>query len=151
MDQSPFAAPTDLQCGQPFRQPSAGGLILTGRFPSVVGSSEQVVSGSVEVASENKVVRGVVAPSADMFLVRNGRIATLPLPQDLVGMRLEVGPGKAERLPGRAALSPCDPSAGAGDGSLHAGTYELYARVLLNHDDGSTSESIGGPWPLELR
>jgi hypothetical protein len=24
-------------------------------------------------------------------------------------------------------------------------------RVVLNHDDGSRTDSIGGPWPLEVR
>lgn len=151
MDRSPSTSSTALQCGRPFRLPSGGGLSLTGRFPSVVSSSEQTVSGTVEVASENEDVRGVITSSADVFLVWNGRIATLPLPQDLVGMRLELGPGKVEKLSAQAALSPCDPGAGAANGSLRPGSYELYARVVLNHDDGSSLESIGGPWPLEVR
>jgi len=117
----------------------------------VVSSSERVVAGTVEVANENQVVGGVVAPLADVFLVRNGRIATLPLPQDLVGMRLELAAGEIERLPAQATLSPCDPAGGSADGSLRPGTYELYVRVMLNHDDGSSLEAIGGPWPLEVR
>lgn len=126
-------------------------MTLTGRFPAVVSSSEQAVSGTVEVASEKELVRGVVTRNADVFLVRSGRIATLPLPQDLVGMRLELAPGKVEKLPAQATLSPCDPGGAAADGSLPPGTYELYARVVLNHDDGSSLESIGGPWLLEVR
>ena len=151
MDRPLPTAPTALECGRPFRLPSGGGLTLTGRFPAVVSSSAQAVSGAVEVASENEVVRGVVTPTADVFLVRDGRIATLPLPQDLVGMTLELAAGKVERLPAQATLSPCDPGGGSADGSLRPGTYELYARVVLNHDDGSSLESIGGPWPLEVR
>ena len=142
---------TALECGSPFRPPSGAGLTLTGRFPTVVSSSERVVAGTVEFAGENEVVRGVVTPLADVFLVRNGRIATLPLPQDLVGMRLELAPGEVERLPAQGTLSPCDQGGGSADGSLPPGTYELYVRVLLNHDDGSSLEAIGGPWPLEVR
>jgi hypothetical protein len=120
-----------LECGQPFRPPSGGGLTLTGRFPVVVSSIEQALSGTVEVASENEVVRGVVTPNADVFLVRDGRIATLPLPQDLVGTRLELAPGKGETLPAQGTLSPCDPGGGTADESLQPGTYELYARAVL--------------------
>ena len=136
---------------RPFRPPSATGLTLTARFPTGVSASEAAVSGTVEIASEVEVVRGVVAPQADVFLVRHGRIATLPLPQDLVGMRLELAPGRVERLPAQATLSPCHPGGDAADGPLHPGIYELYARVVLTHDDGSSLESIGGPWPLAVR
>jgi hypothetical protein len=151
VDRPPSSVPTALECGQPFRPPAGGKLTLTGRFPAVVSSSEQAVSGTVEVAVGDEVVRGVVTRDADVFLVRNGRIATLPLPQDLVGMRLELGAGMVERLPAQATLSPCDPGGGTAAGSLPPGTYELYARVVLHHDDGSSLESIGGPWPLEVR
>jgi len=58
---------------------------------------------------------------------------------------------EVERLPAQATLSPCDPAGGSADGSLRPGTYELYVRVMLNHDDGSSLEAIGGPWPLEVR
>lgn len=142
---------TALDCGRPFRLPTGGGLTLTGRFPTVASSSQRGLSGTVEVGSEKEVVRGVVTPSADVFLVRDGRIATLPLPQDLVGMRLELPPGRIEILPAEATLSPCDPGGDAADASLLPGTYELYVRVVLNHDDGTSRESIGGPWPLEVR
>ena len=144
-------APTALECDRPFRRPSGDGLTLTGRFPTVVSSSERVLSGTVDVGGESEVVRGVVTPTADAFLVRDGRIATLPLPQDLVGMRLELSPGKVERLSAQAALSPCGQGDDGADGSLLPGAYELYVRVVLNHDDGSSLESIGGPWPLEVR
>jgi hypothetical protein len=126
-------------------------LTLTGRFPAVVNTSERAVSGTVEVASAKEVVRGVVSPSADVYLVRNGRIATLPLPQDLVGMRLEIAPGKVEKLPAQVTLAPCESGGGAGSGTLRPGRYELYGRVVLNHDDGTSVVSIGGPWPLEVR
>ena len=37
------------------------------------------------------------------------------------------------------------------DAVLPAGRYDLYVRVVLNHDDGTASESIGDPRPLVLR
>lgn len=151
MDAPPSSAPTALECGRPFLPPARGGLTLTARFPLAVSRSEQAVSGAVEVASENEVVRGVATLAAEVFLVRDGQVATLPLPQDLVGMRLEVSPGRVERLPAQATLSPCDPGGAAADGLLRPGTYQLYARVVLSRDDGSILESVGGPWPLEVR
>jgi hypothetical protein len=122
---------------------------LTGHFPTVARSNDHTVAGTVEVTSEKEVVRGVVAANADAFLVRDGRIATLPLPQDLVGTRWVLTPGTAEQLPALVALTPCDP--GDAEKSLPPGAYGLYARVVLNQDDGSSLEAIGGPWPLVLR
>ena len=124
---------------------------MTGSFPAGVSSGQATVSGTVEIASEDEVARGVILSQADVFLVQNGCIATLPLPQDLVGKRLDLAPGMVETLPAQVTLSPCNVGDGAGHGSLRPGTYELYARVLLIHDDGSSVESIGGPWPLEVR
>jgi len=150
VDRAPSTARSPLECGRPFRRPSGGELSLTGRFPGVVHASERAVSGTVEVAGANEGLRGVVTPNADVFLVRDGRIATLPLPQDLVGMRLELDPGKVESLAAQATLLPCEGGSAAGE-SLPPGTYELYVRVVLNHDDGSSVESVGGPWQLEVR
>jgi hypothetical protein len=141
--------PTPLECGQPFEAPWETGLTLTGRFPTVVSVSDRTFSGSVEITSNNDVVRGVVAANADVFLMRDGLIATLPLPQDLVGHSLEIGPGHAEQLPALGTLSPCDTA--AAEKSLRSGTYQLYARLVLHRDDGSSMEAISGPWPLVLQ
>jgi hypothetical protein len=149
VDRPAASAITAIECGDAFESSAGAGLTVTGRFPASVRSTEEVVHGTVEVASEDD-VRGVVAPAADVFLVRNGRIATLPLPQDLVGMPLKLVAGKVAELPAQAALSPCDPGGGVTDGTLRPGTYELYARVVLNNDDGSSLEAVGGPWPLEV-
>ncbi len=151
MDPAQAPALSELECNRPFLLPAGGALSLTGRFPTVVSSTEQIVTGTVDVASETEVVRGVVTGSADVFLVQGGRIATVPLPQDSVGRRLAMAPGEVETWPAHATLAPCDPGSGAADGSLRPGSYELYARVVLNHDDGSRQESVGGPWPLEIR
>jgi len=70
----------------------------------------------------------------------------LPMPQDAVGQSLELADGKVERMPAMATLVPC-----SGGGVLASGTYDLYVRVVLNLDDGSWVDSLGGPWPLEVR
>ena len=145
----PRTVPTPLECGQPFQASPASGLTLTGRFPTVASASEQVISGTVEISSESDVVRGVVAANADVFLVRDGRIVTLPLPQDLVGIPIELGPGHAKQLPALGILSPCDTT--EAEKSLRSGTYQLYARLVLHRDDGSSMEAISGPWPLVLQ
>lgn len=143
---APVIGTTALECGQPFRPPAGGGLTLTGRFPATAPAGERAVTGTVEVTSR-EAVRGVVTPRADVFLVRDGRVATVPMAQDLMGIRWDLAPGKIEHLPGEARLVSCDP----GGGSVRPGTYELYARVVFTPDDGAGVESFGGPWPLELR
>jgi hypothetical protein len=144
----------------------AGPLDLTGRFPAVAPAGAQVVSGVVEVTSRVP-VRGVVLPQAEMFLVRDGRVATVPVLQDAMGVRLELAAGRVERLPGKATLVSCEPGAGP----VSPGTYQLYARVVLTpdgggpdggasdgggpdggaSDGGASMESFGGPWPLEVQ
>jgi hypothetical protein len=150
VDALPVGTPTVIECGRWFPAPSAAGLTLTGHFPAVVSSGQELVCGTVDLATANGPVHGVVVPAADLFLVRDGRIVTVPQPQDLMGMRLELAPGKPAALPARAGLSACAPGGGSEDQALTPGGYQLWARVLLNHDDGSNTEVFGGPWPLEL-
>jgi hypothetical protein len=105
----------------------------------------------VEVTTSEDPVRGVIIPAADVFLVRDGLIVTMPLPQDLVGRRLDLDAGEAERLPAEGTLVPCEGRNGSSvQSSLPPGQYELYVRLVLNHDDGTSLESIGGPWQLTL-
>ena len=143
---TPTAGSTALACGQPFRPPAGTGpLTVHGRFPASVPAGSGLVTGLVEVTSR-VAARGVVAPHAQAFLVRDGRVASVPVPQDALGLRWELTPGTVERLPGEAALVSCEP----GGHPLPAGTYQLYARVLFIPDDGTGLESFGGPWPLEV-
>lgn len=146
MDPTPGAGATVVKCGQLFHPPAGGGLTLTGRFPATVPAGERAVVGTVEVTGK-VAVRGVVAPRADVFLVRQGRVATVPLAQDMAGIRWDLAPGEVERLPGEAPLVSCDP----GGGPVPAGAYELYTRVVITPDDGVSAESFGGPWPIEVR
>jgi hypothetical protein len=139
--------PVDIiACDRQFRLPAAGPLALTGKFPTTAATGDRAVVGETEVSAQ-RAVRGVVTRSAEVFLVREGRVVTTPAVQDSAGVRLDLMPGKAERLPGEATLVSCQP----GGGPVPAGTYELYARVVLILDDGARVESFGGPWPLQVR
>ena len=142
----PVSAITPLECGQRFRPRAEGALTVTGRFPGTVRAGEAAVTGTVEVTS-HEAVRGVVSPRADVFLVQNGRLVTVPAAQDLMGIRLELAPGAIERLPGEAPLVSCNPDGGP----VPPGKYEVYARVVLSPDNGTSVESFGGPWALDVR
>jgi hypothetical protein len=138
--------PAGLECGAPVGPTTEGELTVTGHFPAAVSVDEQMVTGTVAVAANRSQARGVVTPQAEAFLVHDGRIVTLPMPQDSVGRRLDLAGGRVEQMPATASLVPC-----SGGGVLATGSYELYVRVVLNHDDGSRADSLGGPWPLEVR
>jgi len=146
VDPTPATHTTALECGQPFTSSAGGGLTLTGRFPATVPAGERAVTGTVEITSR-AAVRGVLTPRADVFLVRDGRIATVPVAQDASGVEWDLAPGKVESMPGDVALVSCGPDGG----SVRPGTYELYARVVMTSDDGASVESFGGPWPLDVR
>jgi hypothetical protein len=145
-DQPASPAPAGLECGAPFEAAPGGALTITGHFAETVSSGALLLSGTVEVAAAvGRDARGVVTPQAEAFLVRDGRIVTLPTPQDSVGRALDLTNGRVERLPATATLVPC-----AGGSALATGRYDLYVRVVLNNDDGSRADSFGGPWPLEV-
>jgi hypothetical protein len=141
------ASPTTAgECGAVFVGTTPGPLVVTAQVPATVASREQVLALEVSAAARAGVVRGVVTPQAEAFLVRDDRVVTLPVPQDSVGRGLRLGDGAVQRLPTTATLVPC-----SGAGALAPGGYDLYVRVVLNHDDGSRTDSLGGPWPLTLR
>ena len=136
----------EVTCGRPFQPPSPGELRLTGRFAERAPADRQIVSGTVEVTAE-KAVRGVAAAAADAFLVRAGRVVTMPLAQDAVGVRWDLGAGESKRVPATASLVSCEP----GGGPLPPGDYELYAQFVLTPDDGEPTPAYGGPWPLRVQ
>ncbi len=76
-----------------------------------------VVSGTVEISSAGA-VRRAVGSGVDVFLVRDGRVMRLPVARDAVGIGVDLGSGKVERLPGTATLVSCEP----GRGSVGRGT-----------------------------
>ena len=137
----PSPKQTALECGAAFTPPTGGGLYLSGKFPAKVAVAAGTLTGTVQVNTP-QAVRGVVAPRADAFLVRDGRIATVPMPQDSVGAQLDLKPSEARELPADVPLASCP--------TLPPGTYQLYARVVFTPDNGQTAETFGGPWPIEV-
>jgi hypothetical protein len=145
MEPSPTPGITAIECGQPFQAPTEGVLALAGQFPADVSAGQETLSGSVEVTSQQE-LQGLTPPGADAFLVSDGRVVTIPLPQDAVGMLFSVAPGETISAPAEAVLVSCD----SGD-PLAPGTYELYARLVVIPDGGGSVESFGGPWPLQVQ
>ncbi|MDX6678713.1 MAG: hypothetical protein QOE31_2765 [Solirubrobacteraceae bacterium] len=137
--------PGEVACGRPFQLPASGELRLTGRFAKRVPAGEQTVSGTVEVTSEHA-LRGVAAAAADAFLVRAGRVVTIPLPQDAIGVRWTLAAGAKKSVPAVASLLSCEHSGQP----LAPGDYELYAQFVLTPDDGAPATAYGGPWPLTV-
>jgi hypothetical protein len=141
-----------VRCGQDLPRAPAdatGGLRVSARFPREVAAGEDSIVGTVEVTSEHPVT-GVGAQGADVFLVRDGRVVTVPVPADMVGVRWVLG-AEPYRLPGAASLTPCEGPARR----LPSGDYRLYVRVVFTPDSGpgagTAVESFGGPWPLQVR
>jgi hypothetical protein len=119
---------------------------LVARFPDSVQAGQQAVSGRIEVTSP-EAVRGVAAPAADVFLVRDGQVVAMPVPQDAIGVRWELAAGETRSVPAPASLVSCKPQGGP----LPPGRYELYARMVLTPDDGAAQQAFGGPWRLGVR
>ena len=137
--------PGEVRCGRPFQLPTAGGLRLVARFPQSVQAGQPAVSGRVEVTSR-EALRGVAAPAADVFLVRDDQVVATPMPQDAIGVRWELAAGETRSVPALASLVSCEPDGGP----LPPGRYELYARMVLTPDDGAAQQAFGGPWPLSV-
>jgi hypothetical protein len=136
----------EVRCGQPFRLPGPAGLRLVARFPESVPAGRQTLGGTVEVTSR-EAMRGVAPEAADVFLVRDDQVVTMPVAQDAVGIRWEPAAGETRAMPALASLVSCEP-----DGRpLPPGDYELYARVVVTPDDGAPQPAFGGPWRLRLR
>jgi hypothetical protein len=136
----------EVRCGHPFRLPASAALRLAGRFPDSVPAGQPTVSGMVEVTSR-EAVRGVAAPAAAVFLVRERRVVTTPVAQDAIGIRWELAAGETRSVPAIASLVSCEPRGEP----LPPGRYELYARVVLTADDGAARRAFGGPWPLRVQ
>jgi hypothetical protein len=135
----------EVRCGRPFQLPGVAGLRLVARFPESVPAGRQTLSGTVEVTSL-KAMRGVAPAAADVFLVRNDQVVTTPVAQDAIGIRWEPAAGETRTMPALASLVSCEP-----DGRpLPPGDYELYARVVLTPDNGTSQRAFGGPWRLRV-
>ena len=132
---------SEVRCGRPFRLPAPAAVRLAADFPESVDAGLQSVDGTVEITSREP-IRGVVSGAADVFLVSDDRVVTMPVAQDAIGFRWD---GEARQLPAVVSLLSCDL------GRLAPGAYDLYARVAVTPDDGPPKTFFGGPWPLCVR
>ncbi|MDQ1446309.1 MAG: hypothetical protein QOI20_2773 [Acidimicrobiaceae bacterium] len=137
--------PGEVACGSDFHLPRAAHLRLEGHFPNTVGAGQNAVNGTVEVSAD-QAVKGMAAPAADAFLVRQGKVVTTPLPQDAMGVRFDLAAGETKSVEAMGSLVAC----GQASGHVPPGDYELYARFVLIPDDGEPATAFGGPWPLAV-
>jgi hypothetical protein len=121
---------------------------MTGELPRrVAGNGDGMFAGTVTVAATVSGVSGVTSPEADVFVALAGAVVSMPLPKDLIGRPVDLGPGAGEVFTARGTIRHC----AAGEGELlPAGHYTVFALVVINRDDGSEVVAAGGPWPLEV-
>jgi hypothetical protein len=62
---------------------------MNGQFPEVALASDELVTGTVDVVTATE-LHGVGAQRADVFLVREGQVVTLPVAQDSVGVQWDL-------------------------------------------------------------
>ena len=145
------AAPATVNCGDPIEAlgPGAPGLAsLDGSFPASVGrGGDGTFSGAVTLVA-HQALAGVASPLADVYVVRDGLVVTVPLPTDAVGTAVRVPAGGTAVFDAVGTIAGCD-----GPGArLAPGRYDVYAVVTVTGDGGPGTEVVapGGPWPLEV-
>jgi hypothetical protein len=137
---------TSLDCGVPIDvlQSSATGLAMTGQFPPGADrSGDGTLTGSVTVTGTG--VTGVASPDADVYVVQAGMVVSTPGPKDSVGQQVDLGSAAGATFAAPGSIASCD----SGE-PLPAGSYDIYAAVLVNQADGSVGVAAGGPWPLGI-
>jgi hypothetical protein len=137
---------TSLDCGVPIDvlQNSTTGLSVTGQFPpSADRSGDGTVAGSVTVTGTG--VTGVASPDADVYLVQAGMVVSTPGPKDSVGQQVDLGSAAGATFTAPGSIASCE----SGE-PLPAGSYDIYAAVVVNQADGSVVIATGGPWPLAI-
>jgi len=90
-------------------------------------------------------VTGVAAPEADLYLVQSGAVVSTPLPKDAIGQQVDLGAAGGITFGARGSILSC-----ASGESLPAGTYDIYAVVTINQQEGAVAVAVGGPWPLTI-
>jgi hypothetical protein len=137
---------TSLDCGVPIDvlQSTVTGLAMTGQFPPAADrGGDGTFTGSVAVTGTG--VTGVASPDADVYLVQAGMVVSTPGPKDSVGQQVDLGSAAGATFAAPGSIASCD----SGE-PLPAGSYDIYAAVLVNQADGSVGVAAGGPWPLAI-
>jgi hypothetical protein len=122
---------------------ASGPVKMTGEFPATTTPDQ--FTGKVIILAGTAKISGVSTPGADVYLARDGKIVSVPLPKDLVGRQVDIEPGGSTAFDAPGSARDC-----ATDGQLTPGRYEIYARIVLTSADGSSMEATGGPWPLAV-
>jgi hypothetical protein len=117
-------------------------LTVSGSFPARVdgAAGDGTFTGTV-IVTATQPVKGVTSPAADVYVARSGEVVATPLPKDLVGLALDLGPGASRELAATGSVRRC-PQAEA---PLPPGRFEVYAVVTV---DGAVA--VGGPWPVDV-
>jgi len=135
-----------LGCGSRLAvHPTPGRFTVTGHFPPSAPAGTGTASGTVDVVSRER-LRGVAGQAAEVFLVHDGTVVAVPLPQDAIGVLWDLAPGTPRTLPAAVPLTSC-----AHEGTaLAPGEYQIFARVALVPDGGERMEVLGGPWAFRV-
>lgn len=128
-------------CGEPIG--ASGPVKMAGEFPATTTPDQ--FTGKVTILAGTTKISGVSTPGADVYLAREGKIVSVPLPKDLVGRQVDIEPGGNGVFEAPGSARDC-----ATDGQLAPGRYEIYARIVLTSADGSSMAATGGPWPLDV-
>lgn len=141
-------SPVPGECGRQLQVPQ-GAPVLRAELPAQVrsGSVGSALIGTVSWTWEAGPGKAVGPMSADVLIVDGeGRVVAAPGAKNLVGRPLDLVRGKALTFPVVGNLVTCEQPGR----TLPAGSYRVYARVAITHDDGSTTTGFGGPWPLTV-
>lgn len=148
-----MAQPTPARCGERISATQGDGtLTMRGTFAAQADRrGDGMFSGTVTVTNAGRAIAGVSSPEADVIVARAGEIVTEPLVKDLLGAPVALAAGASQTFPARGSLRRCG---GSGTELLAAGSYEIYAVVVVTVEEGpgtgSTVTSVGGPWPLRV-
>ena len=137
---------TSLDCGVPIEvlQNSVSGLTLTPQFPPGVDpGGDGTITGTVTVTGGG--VSGVASPEADVYLVQSGAVVSTPGPKDAIGQQVDLGAPAGVTFAATGSITSCD----SGE-PLPAGSYDIYAVIAINQDEGAVAVAVGGPWPLTI-
>jgi hypothetical protein len=125
-----------------------GPLIMTGTFPSRVDhGGDGMFAGTVTVTHIGPRVSGTTSREAYVFVTRDGKVVSTPLPQDLIAEPFDLDSDAGKRFDAPGTIRSC--ATGAGE-LLPAGRYHVFAMVVVNQHDGAAVMAAGGPWPLEV-
>ena len=118
-------------------------LRVSGAFPERANATEQpMFAGTVTITNvTNRRIEGLSASQPDIYVTQHDRIVATPLPQDDVGLALELAPGAARDFRTQGSLRRCSDQQ-----PLAPGRYELHA--VLRFGDGMAA--AGGPWSLDV-